>query len=149
MGGASLSGKYETDFYAWATAQARLLREGRFDEADIPNIAEELDSFGRHEKRELNDRLATLLTELVKWQVQPGHRGRQWQLTLREQRSRLADHLNENPSLPPMLPDAITTAYRRAILAAQRETGFAETTFPPACPWTPDQVLSDGFLPDI
>ena len=35
---------YEHDLVAWAFANARLLREGRFDSLDVENIAEELES---------------------------------------------------------------------------------------------------------
>jgi len=144
----SNASKYDTDFYAWATEQATLLRQGRFAEADIANIAEEIDSMGRSEKRDLSSRLTVLLTHLLKWQLQPGHRGNSWRLTIRDQRSELADHLNDNPSLRPSLAEAMVAAYHRAVGAAERETGLAETVFPASCPWTPDQVLSDGFLPD-
>jgi hypothetical protein len=41
--------KYETDFYTWANEQATLVRAGRFDEVDIENIAEELETLGRPE----------------------------------------------------------------------------------------------------
>ena len=34
---------YDTDFYAWANEQAALLRSGRLAEADIANIAEEIE----------------------------------------------------------------------------------------------------------
>ena len=44
-------------FCAWANEQAALLREGRFSAADIANIAEEIESMGRGEKRELVNRL--------------------------------------------------------------------------------------------
>ena len=44
---------YERDFYAWANEQAALLRAGKLDHADIENIAEEIESMGRSEKREL------------------------------------------------------------------------------------------------
>jgi len=50
---------YESDFHAWATEQARLLRAGRVSEADLENIAEELESMGRSERRELVSRLLT------------------------------------------------------------------------------------------
>ena len=49
---------YETDFYAWANQQAALLREGKLSAADVENIAEEIESMGRGEKRELLSRLA-------------------------------------------------------------------------------------------
>ena len=38
---------YETDFYLWTQEQATLLREGRLDELDVPNLVEEIDSLGR------------------------------------------------------------------------------------------------------
>jgi hypothetical protein len=52
-----MSNVYESDFYAWAMEQAALLRERRLDAADIDNIAEEIESMGRGEKRELVNRL--------------------------------------------------------------------------------------------
>jgi hypothetical protein len=44
---------YDLDFYAWANEQASLLRAGKLSIADIKNIAEEIESIGRTEKREL------------------------------------------------------------------------------------------------
>ena len=41
--------------------QAELLRAGRFDAADIANIAEEIEGMGRGEKRELVNRLGSSL----------------------------------------------------------------------------------------
>ena len=75
---------YDRDFYAWANQQAALLRAGRLAEADIENIAEEIESMGRSEKRELVSRLVVLLQHLLKWQFQPLFRGASWRLTYRE-----------------------------------------------------------------
>ena len=52
---------HETDFHAWANEQASLLRAGKFSIADIQNIAEEIESIGRSEKRELVRVLTVLL----------------------------------------------------------------------------------------
>ncbi|MDB5403269.1 MAG: hypothetical protein JWQ55_5287 [Rhodopila sp.] len=62
---------YDHDFYAWANEQAALLRDGRFSEADMAHIAEEIESLGKTEKRELVNRLSVLLLHLLKWQFQP------------------------------------------------------------------------------
>ena len=59
---------YDRDFYAWANEQAGLLRAGRIAEADIENIAEEIETMGRSERRELINRLTVLLLHLLKWQ---------------------------------------------------------------------------------
>jgi Domain of unknown function DUF29 len=90
---------YDVDFYAWTIEQAGLLRAGRLSEADIENIAEEIESIGRSEKRELVNRLTVLLIHLLKWQAQPAFRDTSWRLTIAERRGRLVEHLKDNPSL--------------------------------------------------
>ena len=59
--GPRVSTTYDTDFYAWANEQASLLRSGKLAEADIAHIAEEIESMGTPEKRELVNRLIVLL----------------------------------------------------------------------------------------
>ena len=49
----SQSPLYDRDFYAWANEQAALLREGKLGDADIEHIAQEIESMGKTEKREL------------------------------------------------------------------------------------------------
>ncbi|MGA8381846.1 MAG: DUF29 family protein [Stellaceae bacterium] len=44
---------YEKDFYAWTVEQARLLRSGELSAVDIENIAEETESIGRSDRREI------------------------------------------------------------------------------------------------
>lgn len=139
---------YEKDFYAWANQQAALLRAGKLDAADIANIAEEIESMGRTEKRELVSRLAVLLLHLLKWQFQPGLRSRSWTLTVREQRRQLLRHMKDNPSLKGTLAESIDEAYGDAVIAAERETGLSSHTFPAACPFTYDQMADDGFWPE-
>jgi len=138
---------YETDFYAWANTQAELLRAGKLGEADIEHIAEEIESMGKGELRELENRLAVLFTDLLKWRFQPTHRSRSWELTVKEQRRRLRRHLAQNPSLQSTLPQAIEDAYGDAFLEAARQTGLAEEAFPSECPFTTEQALDDQWWP--
>ena len=146
----SNSGKsslYDRDFYAWANEQAGLLRAGKLTQADIENIAEEIESMGKTEKRELVNRLGVLLLHLLKWQYQPVRRGASWEATVRIQRRDLSVHLKDNPSLRPKIPEAIEQAYGNAVIEAASETGLPEATFPVTCPWTFDQLMSEGFWP--
>ena len=140
------SALYDQDFYAWSNQQAALLRAGQLQQADIAHIAEEIESMGKTEKRELISRLTILLLHLIKWRFQPGNRGASWEASIRVQRNRLADHLDDNPSLP-LLPKALASAYRDASLEAVAETGLPAATFPEACPWTVEQVLDGWFWP--
>ena len=138
---------YEQDFYAWANEQAGLLRAGKLSEADIEHIAEEIESMGKGEKRELASRLTVLLLHLLKWQYQPGRRGASWQATIRVQRRDLAVHMADNPSLKSLLPQVIGQAYGSAIIEAGVETGLLETTFPTVCPWSFEQISDPDFWP--
>jgi hypothetical protein len=139
---------YERDFYAWANEQAALLRAGRLSEADIDHIAEEIESMGKTEKRELVNRLAVLLLHLLKWGFQPTRRGSSWEATVKIQRRDLRRHLADNPSLKSKLPESISDAYGNAIIEAGAETGLSENTFPFECPWSFDQMMADDFWPE-
>src|SRR5258708_37696040 len=123
---------YEQDFHAWAMQQAELLRDRKFDCADIDNIAEEIESMGRSEKRELVNRLDVLLMHLLKWQFQTALRGNSWRLTIKAQRYDLHRHLRDNPSLKSHIEQAMVDAYGHAKIEAGRETGLAAETFPDA-----------------
>ena len=139
---------YERDFYAWAMEQAALLRAGNVSAADIQHIAEEIESMGRTEKRELVSRLSVLLLHLLKWQFQPARQGNSWKHSIANSRDQLADHLADNPSLKPRLGEAMATAYRYTRRDAATETGLEIGAFPPDCPWTFDQVLAEEFWPE-
>ena len=138
---------YEHDFYAWANEQAALLRAGNLSAADIEHIAEEIESMGKTEKRELVSRLAILLCHLLKWRYQPERRGASWQATIRIQRRDLTHHLIDNPSLKSLRAPAIEDAYGNAVIEASAETGLCEETFPAACPWSFEQLMDEGFWP--
>ena len=139
---------YDRDFYAWSREQAELLRAGKLAEADIEHIAEEIDSMGRTEKRDLINRLTVLLLHLLKWRHQPGKRGPSWEASIANQRDDIADHLDDTPSLKPLLSQALASAYRKASREAVAETGLPGATFPELCPWTAEQVLDGGFWPE-
>ncbi len=65
---------YDEDFLAWTEQQAALVRAGRLDQLDLDNLAEELDTMGRSEWGELENRLEVLLTHMLKCDHQPEKR---------------------------------------------------------------------------
>jgi hypothetical protein len=140
--------QYERDFYAWSQEQAELLRAGKADQADLANIAEEIESMGKGEKRELVNRLTILLLHLIKWRFQPMMRGRSWRLSIEGQRLDIEELLADNPSLQPVLAASIGQAWRRALIEAERETGLEASSFPPTCPWTMEDFMRGDFWPD-
>ena len=138
---------YEEDFYAWTAEQARLLRSGELSSIDVANIAEEIESLGRSDKRAIESRLTVLLMHLLKWQIQSKMRSQSWSGTILEQRRRIEKLLRESPSLRASVNEALAEAYSDAREAASNETGLPETDFPAECPFTAEQVMSRSFLP--
>jgi hypothetical protein len=115
---------------------------------DWDNLAEEIDSMGRRDRRELENRLRLIVHHLLKWQAQPGLRGRSWQSTLREQRRQAARLLKESPSLRPQLPALMNEAYPDARADALDDTGLSPRTFPTKCAFSIEQILDPDYLPD-
>ncbi len=139
---------YEEDFYAWTVEQARLLRSGELSTLDAANLAEEVESIGRSDRRAIESRLTVLLAHLLKWQMQPGSRSTNWSGTIREQRRQIERLLRDSPSLRPGVAAALSGAYNDARDDAVEETGLPEAEFPAECPFTADEVLSRSFLPE-
>ena len=139
---------YDEDFYAWSMEQVELLRSGELSEIDAANIAEELESMGKNNRRELGSRMAVLLMHLLKWRYQPNRRSPSWATTVRDQRDEIEAILVDSPSLRPVVRDTLSAIYTRARRKAIGETGLPEATFPADCPFTPDQILAEDFLPE-
>ncbi len=142
-----MSDLYDYDFFGWTNLQVQLLREGRIAEVDLDHIAEEIEDLGKSRQQELRNRLAVLLMHLLKWQFQADKRTNSWLSTIREQRKRIAQHLHDNPSLRPLLPESVARGYEYALLRVDRETGLPVETFPLACPYSDDDILDLAFFP--
>lgn len=136
---------YEADFYSWSMQQAELVREGRWTALDRENIAEEIESLGREQFNKLESAIRVLLLHILKWDHQPGKRSRSWALSIKEQRLQLEDVLADNPGLKPRINEAIARAYRKAVVAAAKETGLDETAFPETCAYSYEDIVSRTF----
>lgn len=121
---------YEQDFYLWTQTIAQQLKENNFNEIDIPNLIEEIESMGRSEKRELKNRLIVLLMHLLKWQYQPEKRSESWRSTISAQRICIETLLEDSPSLQPLLTEVFEDCYQKARFKASDETGIKLNFFP-------------------
>lgn len=141
---------YEQDVIAWANEQARLLRSGQFSQLDIEHIAEEIEDVGKSEQRELESRMAVLLSHLLKWQHQVERRGNSWRKTIKEQRNKVASRIRKTPSLKKDLDDVEWWAgvWADALDIATRETGSLYEAFPETCPWIFEQIMDVDFWPE-
>jgi len=140
---------YDSDFHAWALRNARLLRAGRLDELDVEHIAEELESVGASERRELLSRMQVLMVYLLKHQYQPSRRGKSWRLTINHQRTSIERLLEQSPSLARLFDAAnLAKVYRKAVRDAVIETDLDAHLFPAECPYSLDELLDDDWLPE-
>jgi hypothetical protein len=139
---------YEADYARWCAEQGALLRAGRLDALDRENLAEEIESLGRSDKYEIENRLEVLLLHLLKWAFQPEKQKSGWRATIVEQRIRIAKRIKESPSLRAYPAEILDDAYRLARAGAENETGLPYESFPETCPFAIDQILDKDWLPD-
>jgi hypothetical protein len=146
---ASIEGSfYEQDYYAWTEEQAALLRAGQTAGLDLDHLAEEIEDMGRSQRRAVKNALIVVLVHLLKYRFQPERRTNSWRATIREHRRRLRDEFADSPSLRPYAEHIFAECYQDACEEAADEAGLPPEVFPPACPFTLDQVLDRNFLPD-
>lgn len=136
---------YERDLYAWSREQARLLKEGRLDEVDAENVAEEILDVGSTEYDKLESALRVVLLHILKWDYQADKRSRSWENTIAIQRHHALRQLRKNPSLKSRTQEAVTDAYDDSRRLASSETDLELDTFPEACPYDWDTILNRPF----
>ena len=139
--------QHDKDLYGWAVHTAQLLKDKKMNEVDFDGIIEELEEMGISNKHALKNRLAQLIFHLLKWQFQSHLRCRSWEGSIEEQRIRLNDLLEENPSLKPMIGESIEKSYKLSLSLVRKETPLDLKSLPTECPYTYDQIMDDQFYP--
>lgn len=139
---------YEEDFVLWISQTAELLREGKLDALDVPNLIEEIEAMGRSEKNALISNLVVVLMHLLKYQYQPEKRTNSWLSSIREHRRRLKKALQTSPSLKNYLQDNLAETYDDSRDIAAIETGLNLDVFPKDCSYSVEQILNPDYLPE-
>lgn len=138
-----MSDLYDQDFYQWTIEQGALLRARKLDEADIENLAEEIESVGRGLLGELSDRMSDLLRYMLRWQYQIEGRAQDLQSALSEQRVWINGLLEQSPSLQDFISDEFNNhSYQLARILAARDMGVEVSTFPEPCLWAFEQMMA-------
>ncbi len=140
---------YEQDFYGWTREQASALAERRVIDLDWENLAEEIDTLGRSNKREIRNRLTVLLEHLLKWEYQPEKRKYGWQSSISEARIGIEGVIIDSPSLRTHPEQVIAFAYRHASRRAAQHMRKTVADLPLECPYDIAQILDDEFMPGV
>ncbi len=133
---------YESDFAGWAEDTARAILDGRWSDVDRVALADEVADLARQERRAIRSRFEILFLHLLKKRFQPMKASRGWDTTILNQRLKLRELLEENPTLATgqEVVDAMQRAYVHARLRASSETGLALETFPIEIPFSDAEV---------
>lgn len=140
--------KYEEDFYGWALSNVSLLKKGKYQEADMEHIIEELEEMGISNENQLINRFSILIAHLLKWQFQPDFRGRSWSGTIKEQRNKIERLLRKNPSLKSKISEALEEGFSDSKNVIEKETPIDLKLIPEECPYTFEQIINDEFYPE-
>jgi hypothetical protein len=148
---------YHTDFLAWTREQAGALRSagrGTNLPIDWENVAEEIETLGRSERRELTSRLGTVIEHLLKLSLSPAEGPRRgWVETVLRTRAQIDELLEDSPSLRGELPAHVARLVpRTAQLVADLLADKGELTSEVharlrGASFTPEQVVGK-WLPD-
>jgi hypothetical protein len=85
---------------------------------------------------------------LLKYKYQPEKQTRSWISTINTQRNEINLVLDDSPSLRPYFKENLSDCYQKARLDASSETKLPLEIFPEDCPFTQENILLTGYLPD-
>ncbi|MBD2141530.1 DUF29 domain-containing protein [Anabaena sp. FACHB-1250] len=138
---------YETDDHLWLLETIQLLKQGRFDELDLENLIEELESLAKRDKHQVKILLEQIIRHLLLlqfWTQEYDRNKNHWRSEIRSFRVQLKDRLTSN--LYNYLSSIFITIYEDALGYVQEKTGFT-VNFPRECPYSFDEVLDIHYLP--
>lgn len=142
----------------WSEVQATNLRRAGQARANLPldwiNLAEEIESLGRSQRRELRSRIAVIIEHLLKLEQSPATEPRPgWIETIGRERREIERLLEDSPSLRGELDRLValeeprTASFVAELLARRGEIDSAPRLLGERAAYTAEQILSD-WLPE-
>lgn len=147
---------YDEDFVAWTQQQAAALRaaagKGTNQTLDWENLAEEIESLGKSDRRELHSQIYRIIRHLAKLQFSPATQPRQgWRDSVGDGRKQVELVLADSPSLKPQVAQIVdmetgsATSRATADLDAFGELDPATRTELQGLRYSVEQILGDWF----
>ena len=132
----------DEDFSAWILDQVDALKSGRFDELDIDELADEVESLAKRDFKKLRSAIRVILLHMLKWDYQPGRQDVSWRRSINAARKHVWGELESSPSFRSRIPEAVAFAFPHARNEAWEETGvFALRSEPQLCPYSFDEIM--------
>ena len=128
---------YEQDFLLWSEETVAKLRARDFENLDLANLIEEVESLGRSNRKELSSRLVRLLEHLLKrMYVKLPENYRGWEDTIRHQRLELKLLIKDSPSLKTIWSERLEQAWEVALETVRED--YPKVNFPDRFPYSTD-----------
>ncbi|MEG3436314.1 DUF29 domain-containing protein [Pannus brasiliensis CCIBt3594] len=141
---------YDRDYLLWLATTAEQLREKRFDDVDLENLIEEIESIGRMEKFSLQNLLIELLEDLLKlayWESERKQQINKWSYDITVFQQKISNLLDFSPSLESYLREIFAESYEEARLLVARSMGVKLKSLPSTPIVTLEQTLDDNWFP--
>ena len=126
---------YEQDILLWVEDTVAKLKAGDFQNLDLENLIEEVESVGRSDRKELLNRLIVLFEHLLKrLYVKSPDDYNGWERTIRTQRNCLGVLIEGAPSLQIQWQQKCDRAWMVALKTVRKE--YKNVTFPHQWPYS-------------
>ena len=145
---------YDRDFFLWTQEQAAALRAVRNSNLplDWDNLAEEIESLGKSDRRQLRSQIRRILRHLLKLEASPASEPRAgWRTTVLDARAEIEALLEDSPSLrreiEGMIAEEVNAAAKFAAADLQQHGEPAEAVGArlEKGGFTAEQVVGDWF----
>ncbi|MBE9139384.1 DUF29 domain-containing protein [Nodosilinea sp. LEGE 07088] len=147
---ASSASLYDADFQLWIDKTVTLLKTHDFENLDLENLIEEIDSLGKSDNRAILSNLMRLCEHLIKikyWHAEREDCLRGWTLEVKNFRRQIRNLLKDSPSLKGYLAENVLTEYqdgRENVLIA---SGLGSALIPEVPFLSLEQALAEDWLP--
>ncbi len=137
---------YEIDDHLWLLETIELLKQKNFNELDLENLIEELESMGRNDKNAVESLLEQIIRHLLLlqyWTEELDRNYAHWQSEIISFRNQLKRRLTGN--LRNHLAKEILNLYQDALEYVEGKTQY-KVNFPTECPYTLEQLLDRTYF---
>ncbi len=138
---------YEIDDNLWLEKTIDLLKEKKFNELDLKNLIEELESLARRDKLAMASLLQQVIRHLLLlqyWQQESEQNSSHWRAEILSFRYQLNDRMTTN--FHNYLEDNLPSIYSKASKYVAEKSRL--NTFPQQCTYTLKQLLDEDWFPN-
>lgn len=141
---------YDTDYQLWLEQTVADLRSQNFQNLDLENLIEEIESLGKRDKRAIASYLRRLCEHLLKinyWQQERDTCFRGWNLEVINFRLQIEAILEDSPSLKNYLTEVFMSEYQKGRKLFLNASELDAAIVPQEPKFTLSEVLDEDWLP--